>query len=240
MRHLDERRGTFNIPAGLQPSLHWSLQLERAELHWERGEGPLAMGILKTLLQQLGAGGDPVSAHLASLRPTALCLYGSWLAESHSKNPVVVMETYLEEVGSNWNCSHTRIVNVCITYKGRERARLVDNTAISLIFRSPCGSWRLSPRGTTPPCCGPTSPSPAMPTPSTSGSQDTCPPRPSRPNDSCFRSQRYVREPELTPSCCLALPRTNMALLQARVGWLVCFFLSSLLAGPGEADLTSL
>ena len=100
LRHLDERRSTFNIPTGLQPSLHWPLQLEKAELHWERGEEPLAMGLLKTLLQQLGADGDPASPRLASLRPTALCLYGNWLAESHSKNPIVVMETYLEEVSS--------------------------------------------------------------------------------------------------------------------------------------------
>jgi ataxia telangiectasia mutated family protein len=31
-----------------------------------------------------------------SLYPSALCLYGSWLAETRSENPSVIMDTYLE------------------------------------------------------------------------------------------------------------------------------------------------
>lgn len=34
---------------------------------------------------------------MASLYPPALCLYGSWLAETHSQSPIVIMNTYLEK-----------------------------------------------------------------------------------------------------------------------------------------------
>ena len=33
---------------------------------------------------------------MKALYPSALCLYGSWLAETRSENPSVIMDTYLE------------------------------------------------------------------------------------------------------------------------------------------------
>ena len=33
---------------------------------------------------------------MKALYPSALCLYGSWLAETKSENPSVIMDTYLE------------------------------------------------------------------------------------------------------------------------------------------------
>lgn len=38
---------------------------------------------------------DPTPS-VKALYPSALCLYGSWLAETRSENPSVIMEWYLE------------------------------------------------------------------------------------------------------------------------------------------------
>ena len=38
---------------------------------------------------------DPAPS-VKALYPSALCLYGSWLAETRSENPSVIMDSYLE------------------------------------------------------------------------------------------------------------------------------------------------
>ncbi len=37
----------------LCPGLSWRIQLEEAKVEWERGESPLAMALLKSLIHQL-------------------------------------------------------------------------------------------------------------------------------------------------------------------------------------------
>ena len=54
LKQLQAHRSSYNIPDSLCPSLSWRIQLEEAKIEWERGEGPLAMALLKSLLHKFG------------------------------------------------------------------------------------------------------------------------------------------------------------------------------------------
>ena len=54
LKQLQAHRSSYNIPDSLCPSLSWRIQLEEAKVEWERGEGPLAMALLKSLLHKFG------------------------------------------------------------------------------------------------------------------------------------------------------------------------------------------
>ena len=80
------------MPLSLRPGLSLTLELEAAKLLWNRGEARPAMAQLRALLHSLESSADMPG----SLFPTALCLYGSWLADTKSESPSVIMKRYLQ------------------------------------------------------------------------------------------------------------------------------------------------
>jgi len=75
---------------GFQVDFHW--QIDEAKLYWTRDERNHAIFRLKGLLNEMESGFHDDSA----MYPLALSLYGQWLGETKSKNPVSIMEDYLE------------------------------------------------------------------------------------------------------------------------------------------------
>ncbi|XP_014671561.1 PREDICTED: serine-protein kinase ATM-like [Priapulus caudatus] len=76
--------------------LSWNL--EEAKIYWARAECDTALCLLKSLVCDLKkATANGSVRRNASLYPKALCLYGDWLASTHSKHPQVIMEDYLEK-----------------------------------------------------------------------------------------------------------------------------------------------
>ena len=51
LKYLNTRRAVYEIPEALYSSLPYTLHLEEAKLCWETGQHPLALGLLKSLLQ---------------------------------------------------------------------------------------------------------------------------------------------------------------------------------------------
>ena len=51
LKHLNTQRTAYEIPEALYSSLPYTLHLEEAKLYWGRGEHPLAVRLLKSLLQ---------------------------------------------------------------------------------------------------------------------------------------------------------------------------------------------
>ena len=51
LKYLNTQRAVYEIPEALYSSLPYTLHLEEAKLCWETGQHPLALGLLKSLLQ---------------------------------------------------------------------------------------------------------------------------------------------------------------------------------------------
>jgi len=71
--------------------LDW--KIEQARMFWDRGEKNRAMYHFKTLIRNCEKGKDP---KVTELYPSALGIYGHWLAESQSENPGVIIQDYME------------------------------------------------------------------------------------------------------------------------------------------------
>ncbi|KAK7494518.1 hypothetical protein BaRGS_00014171, partial [Batillaria attramentaria] len=90
-RHLFELQHQVNTSS----AVGLRTQLESAQLFWSRSEHTTAKHILKTLINKCEQASDD-DGHARSLLPTALGLYGNWLAETRSETPSIIMEQFLE------------------------------------------------------------------------------------------------------------------------------------------------
>ncbi|KAK3593829.1 hypothetical protein CHS0354_011431 [Potamilus streckersoni] len=71
-------------------------QMEEARLCWARDEHNIAKHLIRQLIDRLHQlqSEDEVTA---KFYPQVLSIYGNWLAETHSENPNVILENYLEK-----------------------------------------------------------------------------------------------------------------------------------------------
>ena len=51
LKYLNTQQAAYEIPEALYSSLPYTLHLEEAKLYWETGQHPLAVRLLKSLLQ---------------------------------------------------------------------------------------------------------------------------------------------------------------------------------------------
>uniref|UniRef100_K1QG16 Serine-protein kinase ATM n=1 Tax=Magallana gigas TaxID=29159 RepID=K1QG16_MAGGI len=81
-------------------TLDFNLQVdkltEEANLFWARGEQNIAKHMMKKLLKMLEQKQES-NIEAAKLYPRVLSMFGNWLAETHSENPNIIMEDYLEK-----------------------------------------------------------------------------------------------------------------------------------------------
>eukprot|EP00794_Sanderia_malayensis_P017373 gene17373-19112_t len=105
-------------------------KIEEAKMLWDRGETNRAMNHLKSLLRLCRKGSSS-----ADFYPTALGLYGHWLAETRTENPAVIIEHYLEHAAcllEDSQCSETRgpeeAYFVLAKYADSQYKRLQDYT----------------------------------------------------------------------------------------------------------------
>ena len=96
LKQLSLQRDQYGIAAGLDCSVDWTREQEGAKLCWARGEKTHAIHQMRSLLKKLEVltASNPQAM---SVYPTALCLYGNWLAEMHLESPTVIMSKYLQE-----------------------------------------------------------------------------------------------------------------------------------------------
>ncbi|CAL1538509.1 unnamed protein product [Lymnaea stagnalis] len=73
------------------------LHMEEAKLFWARSEVNIAMSIMKTLITKLSQDQDPSTSCPPLMYAQALGTYGSWLAETKSSTPTVIISDYLEK-----------------------------------------------------------------------------------------------------------------------------------------------
>ena len=66
---------------------------------------------------------------VSSLYPSALCLYGSWLAHTHSENPGTIMKSYFEQsVSLMVRSSGCEFVRPSTTIKGNLYGLKIETT----------------------------------------------------------------------------------------------------------------
>eukprot|EP00731_Ephydatia_muelleri_P031937 Em0023g444a len=97
LKHLSLQRDQLGIATGsLGCSVDWTREQEEAKLCWAKGEKTHAIHQMRSLLKKL-EGLTASNSQATSVYPTALCLYGNWLAEMHLESPTVIMTKYLQE-----------------------------------------------------------------------------------------------------------------------------------------------
>jgi ataxia telangiectasia mutated family protein len=100
--HQVSEQAVFNLkllcnqlPPDERIALDWICQMKEAELLWSRGEQTVALRAIASLQNELDQA-HINKADVNLLYAHVLLLLGNWLAESHSEQPAILVDKYLE------------------------------------------------------------------------------------------------------------------------------------------------